>query len=181
MGSRITIDAIQLMAELLASKEVLEAVPEVAKIADALRNRDFNIFMLSNQLPLLQLGRKLPEVTGQGDQYCIPTAAKYAKRLSNKTNIIAFSDPNDILSYALPPGFEDQYLDSRLCTEVTNVNINIANVIDLFGVGDVANPLEAHIGYDGDARVIEMLSHGVGTETMSPLIKERCEWIETIN
>ena len=181
LGSRVTIDAIQLMAELLTSKKTLDAIPEVAKIADALRNRDFNIFMLSNQLPLLQLGRKIPEITGQGDQYCISTAEKYARRLSNKTNIIAFSDPNDILSYAIPPGFEDTYLDSRLCAEVTNVNINIANVIDLFGAGEMANPLEAHVGYDGDARVIEMLSHGVGTETMSPLIKERCDWIEIVN
>ena len=108
-------------------------------------------------------------------KYCVPLFP------SNKTNIIAFSDPNDILSYAIPPGFEDTYLDSRLCTEVTNVSINIANVIDLFGMGEVANPLEAHLGYEGDARMIEMLSHGVGTKTMSPLIKERCVWIETVN
>jgi hypothetical protein len=60
------------------------------------------------------------------------------------------------------------------------VNINIANVIDLFGVGEIANPLEAHLGYEGDERIIEMLSHGVGTDTMSPLIKEQCDWVEII-
>ena len=79
--------------------------------------------MLSNQLPMLQLGRKLPEVTGQWDAYCRADGEHYNSRVLSETSIIAFSDPNDILSYVIPQGFVDQYIDPRLCADTTNINI----------------------------------------------------------
>ena len=60
--------------------------------------------MISNQLPLLQLGRELPEVTGQEADYCKPEGRYYNQRTVSETSIIAFSDPNDLLSYGIPPG-----------------------------------------------------------------------------
>jgi len=93
-----------------------------------------------------------------------------------KTSIIAFSDPNDLLSYAIPQEFEDRNLDSRLCAEVTNININVAKVIDLLGFGKFANPLTAHTGYDSDERVVALIAHGIGNKDASPLIKDRCQW-----
>jgi hypothetical protein len=41
--------------------------------------------------------------------------------------IIAFSDPNDLMSYPVPDQFADRYIESRLCRSVTNVTINVAS------------------------------------------------------
>lgn len=36
--------------------------------------------------------------------------------------------------------FAEKYIDSRLCAKITNVNINIAKIMDTFGITDFANP-----------------------------------------
>ena len=57
------------------------------------------VYMLANQLPLLELGRKPAIVRGQIDQHCRPDGELHAQRILGKLPIYAFSDPNDILSY----------------------------------------------------------------------------------
>ncbi len=52
----------------------------------------------------------------------------YNLRTLSNTDIIAFNDPNDILSYTITKEFMDRYLDSRLCIGTTNININVADV-----------------------------------------------------
>jgi hypothetical protein len=137
--------------------------------------------MMSNQLPMLQLGRKLPEVGNQKQSYCQPGGEKYEKRMLASTPIIAFSDPNDLLSYAIPNGFVEKYLDSRLCIDVTNININVAKILNAFSLGKVANPLEAHIGYGTDDRVVALIAKGIGNNRVSKMVNERCRWVETID
>ena len=66
---------------------------------------------------MLQLGRELPEVTGQEEDYCEPGGLHYNHRMVSQASIVAFSDPNDLLSYGIPPGYQEKYIDSRLCTE----------------------------------------------------------------
>jgi hypothetical protein len=146
-----------------------------------LKSKTIPLYMLSNQLPMLQLGRELPKVTNQKENYCTKGAPHYEDRLVNKTSIIAFTDPNDLLSYAIPPGFSDKYLDSRLCTEITNININIANIIDVLGLGEIANPMDAHVGYDTDDRVVALIAKGIGTPYTASIVKERCEWTELVD
>ncbi|MGR8979475.1 MAG: hypothetical protein ACU84H_05215 [Gammaproteobacteria bacterium] len=184
LGSRIVIDGMQRIAHLLANTTKYEdptrGILVTDKTIEALRNKKIPIFMLSNQLPMLQLGRELPEVAGQQADYCDPKGAHYSKRMVSETSLIAFSDPNDLLSYGIPPGFSEKYLDSRLCANITNVNINIAKVMDAFGLSDLANPLEAHVGYDQDDRVIALIAHGIGNEKTSPLIRQRCEFTKTV-
>ncbi|MBU2571782.1 MAG: hypothetical protein KJ725_17480 [Gammaproteobacteria bacterium] len=90
----------------------------------------------------------------------------------------AFSDPNDLLSYSIPKGFADKYLDSRLCPTITNININITNVIKAFGISDFANPVEAHVAYDQDDRVIKLIARGIGTQGSAPLVQQKCEFIK---
>ena len=178
LGSRITIDALQRIAGLVNNKSLQKKFPELEKVHHAIQDKTVTIFMLSNQLPLLQLGRSLPEVLNQHENYCLPNGSDYANRFANQTHIVAFSDPNDLLSYSIPVGFKDKYLDSRLCTEVSNISLNIANVVDIFGFSEVANPMEAHTGYDHDERVIALLAHGLSDNDSAPVIKERCEWVE---
>jgi hypothetical protein len=64
---------------------------------------------------------------------------------------------------------------------VTNININVARVFDVFSLGEVANPLDAHIGYDTDDRVVGLIAKGIGNENTADIVKQRCRWIETID
>jgi hypothetical protein len=173
LGSRITIDGMQRIASLIDDRD-----PE---FREALKNKEIPIYMMSNQLPMLQLGRKLPEVSNQKAAYCQAQGEKYDQRMLTKTPIIAFSDPNDLLSYAIPHGFVEKYLDSRLCIDVTNININVATIFDAFGLGKMANPLDAHVGYDTDDRVIALIAKGIGNGNTEKLVKDRCRWVETID
>ena len=50
------------------------------------------MFMLSNQLPLLEAGREGQQVTDQIGAYCGPNPTKPG-RFFAKTELIAFSDP----------------------------------------------------------------------------------------
>ena len=180
LGSRIVIDGLQRIARLFGDKqdERRKAWGLADKFVQAFKENHIPIFMLSNQLPLFQLGQKLPEVTGQRDAYCRADGEHYNSRFLSEIDIIAFSDPNDMLSYAIPPGFTNRYIDSRLCAKTTNININVAKVIDIFGV-EIANPVEAHNGYKTDERVIALIADGVGNENTSPIIKERCTTLIT--
>ena len=143
---------------------------------ETLQNESLSIFMLSNQLPLLQLGRPAPTVVGQFPDYCTLEGDKREGRVIAESKLVAFSDPNDILSWSVPPGYEDQYMDSRMCPILTNVIINIAQVKKVLGI-ELAPPGDAHRNYDNDERVIKMIAHGVN-ENADPMIKERCEWLE---
>ncbi len=96
-------------------------------------------------------------MTGGG--YLAPVAA---------LSIVAFSDPNDVLSYAIPVGYENEYMDSRLCPEVVNVSVNVVDAINLFGIGEFVNPMAAHDAYENDERVIGLMVGGQGTTKQIP-------------
>lgn len=179
LGSRITIDGITRIVSFLEHPEKKSILRSINKIKrEALQKKHVQIFMLSNQLPMLQLGRELPEVAAQKADYCHSKGSKYSSRMFSETSIIAFSDPNDLLSYAIPHDFTEKYLDSRLCINVTNVNINVAKVVNAFGLGKFANPMEAHVGYTKDDRVIALIAEGIGNAQAAPLVKEKCQWTE---
>ncbi len=182
LGSRITIDGLQRLASVLENPKKYSTtsydVTPPARMRQLLQQKKIQIFMLSNQLPMLQLGRELPEVNAQKADYCLANGSRYSSRLFDETAIVAFSDPNDLLSYAIPHNFSDKYLDSRLCIKVTNVNINVAKIFDAFGMGKFANPMDAHLGYSKDDRVVAMIAKGIGNGQSAPLVKEKCEWTE---
>ena len=83
------------------------------------------------------------------------------------------------MSYPVPDKFADKYIESRLCPSVTNVTINVVGVKSLLGVGDVANPLSAHLGYAADERVGGLLAKGAGHPGVAPVVAERCTWSAT--
>jgi hypothetical protein len=174
LGSRVTIDALQQLTNVPVTDD-----PRVRRLADQFKSRDVQVFMLSNQLPLLEAGREPQAVTGQAAAFCGPTAPKAAGRFFARTQIVAFSDPNDLMSYPVPDRYAERFIDSRLCPAITNVTINVATVNSLLGVGEVANPLYAHIGYDADERVGGILAKGAGHPGIAPVVAERCTWRET--
>ncbi|MGH8658712.1 MAG: hypothetical protein ACREV4_09635 [Gammaproteobacteria bacterium] len=178
LGSRIVTDALQRIAGLPMDEKVRMTLPGKRWLA-ALRDKEFKVFMLANQLPLLQLGRAAPEIAGQFDEYCTATGAKRDQRVFKRLNVVAFSDPNDILSWAVEPDYVEKNVDSRVCPTMVNVIINVAEVKDIFGITQVANPGEAHSGYDRDERVLGLIANGIGNERVHPLVKQRCTWVET--
>jgi hypothetical protein len=173
LGSRIVMDMLSYVTRATADNE------ELNPIRDAYREKNIPIFMLANQLPLLELGRAPAGVTGEINAYCKADGAKFAERYLGELPIFAFSDPNDLLSYGIPPDFVQNYLDSRLCPRVTNIILNVAQPTSLFGMGEFANPAEAHVAYDHDERVIAIMAHGFGHDQADALVNERCTWLET--
>lgn len=176
LGSRIVIDTLSLAA--ILSKQIKNSHENLQRFLDVLKQKEFTVFMLANQLPLLQLGRNEPNVVGQAQKYCPTTAPHHDERIFTKLTMIAFSDPNDIFSYPIPPRYADKNLDSRLCSQIINVNINVTKVEDVFGL-EFANPLLAHTGYEGDDRVVALVADGLERNKMNTLIAEKCRWIET--
>ena len=176
LGSRAAVDALQQAAGQVAA--TINFTERGQRLTTKLKNTQVTLFMLSNQLPLLEAGLPRQEVTGQHATYCAEGAARYDERFLQRLNMVAFSDPNDILSYPVPIAWVDQYLDSRLCVDVRNVAINIANVRRVPVLGEYADPIAAHRGYDSDARVAELMAYGIGHEETSELVRERCRWIE---
>jgi hypothetical protein len=182
LGSRITIDGMQQIAKKVAKEHALEGKSAgESRFTQELRKKEIPLYMLSNQLPLLQMGRKLPEIRGRKNDYCNSGGLHYADRIVQKTTIIAFSDPNDLLSYSIPQGFAETYLDSRLCIEIVNVVINVAEIIDLIGLGEVANPVTAHTDYDSDDRVVALVAKGIGNPHTARIVSEKCDWTQLVD
>jgi hypothetical protein len=183
LGSRIIIDSLQWVAEQAAmvKNNNFKGRPNIEGLLNSLREKEFSIYMLANQLPLLQLGREEPKVTNQIKEHCRPDGANSNNRLFKQLHIVAFSDPNDLLSYGIPPQFAREKLDSRICPKITNIEINVAEVVSLFGIGEFANPADAHNGYDNDEQVIRLIAHGIGHEEVPEKTKEVCSWVEIVD
>lgn len=176
LGSRILMDSFAGVVEEVARYDQ-KGNPQSQLIIDSLKSKEMTVFMMANQLPLLQIARPKPQVNNQIESYCKAKGKNYKQRVFKKTNIVAFSDPNDLLSYDVPQKFVDEYMDSRMCPTVTNVSINVAEVISAFGVG-VVNPVTAHTEYDNDNRVVEMIAKGLNNYKENKVLSKRCKFIE---
>ena len=175
LGSRATIDALQLIATRLQELQT----PEAQRVAQVLKQQEMPVYMLANQLALLQLGSTPPPITGQRADYCSAGGKNFEQRLFTKTQIVAFNDPNDLLSFPIDNSFSSKYLDSRICADVTNVMINVTPAVTLPLIGAVANPMDAHTEYEVDARVIKLIADGVSSWENEQNLPEGCNWMET--
>ena len=161
LGSRVALDSMETLGTLrdslgndLKARAALQAL-------DSLRDKDITFFMLANQLPLLQMGQPAPVITKQTAQYCGASAPKIKARWFKGVHIVAFSDPNDILSYTIPQSFTADFMDSRLCASTTNVEVAVAKPVSL-GVTSLASPQVAHSAYETDDRVLDLMTQGLG-------------------
>lgn len=138
------------------------------------------IVMLANQLPLLlmsevtSIGGQLGEIPDEGwnessqseeDWFEYPImknfvqmrTSAYKQRNPGKEipplSMVAISDPNDILSYALP-GYLAEENDYVNYVNVT-VNLTPTDSFPFF-----ANPVEAHINHENSDEVIHFIVHG---------------------
>jgi hypothetical protein len=176
LGSRITTDGLQRLTQVVEAEG--RNRPEVARVSQSFQDRGVKVFMLANQLPLLQSGLEPASVQGAVPAYCLPDGAEFANRAFRETELIAFSDPNDLLSYPIPDAFVRDHVDSRLCPKQVNITINIAHVRSVLGLGEFASPLAAHSDYDDDERVIALITRGIGQPETAEVVEERCTWLE---
>lgn len=175
LGSRIVLDALETSAAELYA--LLDQASGKTPFMASLQDQTMTVFMLSNQLPLLQAGFPPVPVSGQIAAYCPPDSPLHERRIVARTQVIAFSDPNDLLSYPVPEDFVQYGIDSRLCPRVVNVTLNIAHVIRVGGAKAFANPETAHSAYNDDSRVIGLMAGGLGHPESSQEVRERCNWL----
>lgn len=180
LGSKILMDSITQNAEMISAEEKQARTPRQRQLINKLKNKEITVFMLANQLPILQIGHPLPQVHNQIGSYCRPNGRKYGQRIFKHINIVAFSDPNDILSYAIPQPFVDKYLDSRICPLVTNVSVNVAPEITAFGIG-IVNPVAAHTDYDNNAHVINLMTRGTKGFARDDALNQSCHFVRLKN
>ncbi len=174
LGSRIAIDSLMALGRVRESYARDPKARAGFQAMQALRDKDITFYMLANQLPLLQVGQGLPDVTGNTAMYCTPEAPNVRERLFKSLSIVAFSDPNDVLSYQIPDTFTGEFLDSRLCAATTNVSIAVANTVSLPGTS-FASPEIAHANYEDDERVLTLMAGGL-SGTAPP---QNCSWLKT--
>jgi hypothetical protein len=169
LGSRMVFDAISALKIEAERQGTLDAFDEaVAPITQ--------IYMLANQLPILALAK--PALT-QAAPTTDPSASKTPamataagvlsdarkrhekKRESDpqlqatepKLSLVAFTDPNDLLSYRLLPS------DPAVVGADTRV-VNVITSNDTTYFGEVENPLTAHEGYDLNKNALRVLFTG---------------------
>lgn len=180
LGSKILMDSITRNAEAVSAAEKQPQTLRQKQLTEKLKNKEITVFMLANQLPILQIGHPLPQVHNQIRNYCRVNGDKYKRRIFKHVNIVAFSDPNDILSYAIPQPFVDKYIDSRICPLVTNVSVNVAPEISAFGIG-IVNPVAAHTDYDNNAEVINLMTRGTDDFTTDDALNQSCHYVRLKN
>ena len=154
LGSKIAVDSL----EEIESLRGLESAQEFAKDT---RSHIHAMYLLANQIPILNLGAHNADGTPNIYQHLNTFAQKRnSRRQSNKKlsqiplQIVAFSDPSDIFSYVLPVG------------AVTGEDTIISNVIDsndCIVLGLYKDPSKAHTLYIQNNPVANAIAHGSGT------------------
>src|SRR5690606_123546 len=86
LGSRITTDGLTRLTRVIEMAGMDR--PEVRRVSQSLQGRDVKIFMLANQLPLLQSGLEPASVVGAVPAYCRPEGADFADRAFEQTELI---------------------------------------------------------------------------------------------
>lgn len=172
MGSSLVFDTVSRVSEAGTQKE--------KAAVNAFLQRAKRVFMFANQIPLLDL-RELGDVSGPNwlDSYPCPenppsssVPATGSRGLRNflilqknvattdealpaslALNVVAFSDPNDLLTYGLSERFKSKCTPARFA----NVTVTNASTGWLFVA---ANPVDAHTGYDVNPVVLDLLVNG---------------------
>jgi hypothetical protein len=158
LGSYMTYDTLLKMSR---GERILEEPTYSADLVRAAIGRTNYVYMLANQLPLLQLSEvsnplseKRAPVESLGELGRIRMKNKPKARPQGvpvALHLVAFSDPNDLLTYPLDPS------DVTSSVVYSNVIITVErNAI----LGVFAWPMTAHGGHDKSKRVMNLLAFG---------------------
>jgi hypothetical protein len=153
LGSKITFDAV----------DKLVANPKTSRAGARIFDRTTQIFMAANQLPILALADQnldgtiaaFDARTGYPADPLEPLVRRRSLRPSElhaapTPQVVAFTDPNDVLSYILVP--------RPAATTYPVVDVVVSNAATYFGLA--ALPNEVHLGYHANERVGELIACG---------------------
>jgi len=170
LGSKVTFDSLNVLADRLRQEDNQQA----AAMTNLALHTTY-LVMLANQVPLLRLGdtnviaegkpssvQQFLQMRQQGTEQPGPERPP-AK--SPFLQVIAVTDPNDLLSYPLREGD----LFSEAIQHIEFGNVLICNAPSYLHF--VANPLRAHEGYFDNPKLIKLLIKGSRTKPKS-CIKE---------
>lgn len=177
-ASQANNDGVVVLSSSLGSKLVFDAIDQMSKSQDQdkqaagaqLWNSMRGAFMAANQIPLLSLAdeNRLPSTVAAlginriGDYAPDPLASLLSSSQSWNLQgqagrpllpIVAFSDPNDLLSFTTRPFLEQ--LPASEHYRAIDVVVRNAWTLLVF-----ANPLTAHTGYLDNPQVLKILFHG---------------------
>jgi hypothetical protein len=168
-----------IVAESLGSKIVFDAIrdiwkessgPERANIAEQLRSVQ-SIFLLANQIPLLDAAdRNDTALTSRTtdsafgflqdfEEARAPVPQVRSAASLPPLHVVAFSDPNDLLSYRLKD-------DNLYQSNIQVVNVIVSNAPTYLGL--VERPDDAHCGYKWNRFVIGTLVDGYDGRKLIP-------------
>jgi hypothetical protein len=150
LGSKIAVDSL----------EEIEGLKSAQEFANDVRSHIHAMYLLANQIPILNLGAHNADGTPNIYQHLNTFAHKRNAQRQTKSltevplQIVAFSDPSDLFSYVLPKN------------AVTGEDTIISNVIisnDCTYVGLIENPANAHTKYIQNNPVANAIASGSGT------------------
>jgi hypothetical protein len=175
LGSRMVFDAISAL-KIEAQRKGADSLAAFDEAVSPITQ----IYMLANPLPILALARAaLVQAASTPDPATSKTPAmatalsvlsdaraRHEKKreidpqlaaTESKLSLVAFTDPNDLLSYRLLPN------DPAVVGASTRV-VNVIASNDTTYFGEVENPLTAHEGYDLNKHALRLLFGGSARE-----------------
>jgi hypothetical protein len=171
LGSKLVFDAILSVWSGTEKSDDKTAVDRVAHSLAATRT----IYMVANQLPLLDVAgtatagaapsSERPWArTNTHDVFDLLSRARIrAPRTDGPMTVVAFSDPNDLLSYRIVPG----HLAGNL-EDFRVVNVIVSNDTTYFDY--IERPDTAHCGYTWNPHVFGMMARGYHPGKVFPLV-----------
>ncbi len=135
LGSKVLFDSLAELYHL--TKKQYAVRPSV----DILANTQ-TIYMMANQLPLLELGTEFDRVYQWERLFQSKTIGKTKFPTPKQLTIVAYSDPSDFLTYPIEPTVQ-QFVGPT--TNLNAIDVMVTNSKPIFGL--FSNPLKAHTGH----------------------------------
>ena len=170
LGSKVLFDSVACSdTRLGADEDIKIQSQQLSRLRSAVQ-RVTNVYMLANQLPILNLADQdgvcpgkeespllaadveKPGLKGFVDLAKPPIQIDRTEPLLGELQIVAFTDPNDLLSYRLVPD------DAEPQQRVKFVNVLSSNTGSFFNLFEW--PITAHGGYKDNSAVIQILLWG---------------------
>jgi hypothetical protein len=150
LGSKMLFDALSAMLE--------SWQPQTRALGRQAARRLGLLFMAGNQLPILGLADQVPALRASLTQDALQHFLDLRRRQPNRRTetlqrlaIVAFTDPNDLLSYRLLPA-------RYAAPDVAVADVLVSNDSSWFGL--IENPMTAHLDYLANPDVGTMIACG---------------------
>jgi len=154
-----TSEDLYIVTHSLGSMMVFDALRKDEDLAHRVGSRLKLFAMLANQWPLLELSLQEHSDGGAASRKRTSSALGAVVKGSNdRLPIVAFSDPNDLLSFRVPDNWAEM-VTGDVASKISFVNV-VTSTTHAAILGIAVNPGTAHTAYWRDKRVLNALAHG---------------------